>query len=307
MKPSSTETYRPRLIHEDPDVFSWNPDSESIARRHFHPLFHIIEQLGAGGVASVFKAVPGNDMNSEVVALKVIHSKLSGDVRLIDQFFKEIRLVSECSHECVVEIKGAWGHWYGMFYYAMKWINGQTLSERIENKEELDRIGIIKIINRILDGLCHVHEKRIIHRDLKPSNIMLEEKTNTPIICDFGMATLLRGAAELLNAFPGGTYEYMPPEQIENMRIANPRIDIYPIGLIGLELFGIPNKPPLFSGSPEEILEAKRSVTYNQIHALNNVGLESRLIDVLIKAILPNPVDRWPSAKIMQVAISRCI
>lgn len=192
----------------------------------------ILNQLGAGGMATVYNAFDSRDERN--VAVKVIlPSKRSSQI-FIQQFEKEAKVLAGLNHTNIVKVLD-----YGLDneqpFLVMDYIQGGTLKEAMKEPFRWEKAAAI--LAPIARALEYVHQQDIIHRDVKPSNILIDENYN-PLLSDFGIVKLLESQEEVESTAIGvgvGTPDYMSPEQGIGKSI-DYRADIYSLGLVFYEM-----------------------------------------------------------------------
>ncbi len=194
--------------------------------------YAILEKLGEGGMGVVYKA--HDTKLDRFVALKFLPTHLAASESDKARFVQEAQAAASLNHPNICTIYGIDEH-EGQLFFAMEFVDGQTLREKKESisfKQAID-IGI-----QIADGLAAAHEKGIVHRDIKPDNIMLR-KDGIAQIMDFGLAKL-RNATSNINRLTKagstvGTAGYMSPEQVQGEETDH-RSDIFSYGVLLYEL-----------------------------------------------------------------------
>ncbi len=157
--------------------------------------YRILEQLGQGGMATVYKAYhPALDRH---VALKVLHPAFTEDTNFIGRFQREAKLVAKLEHPNIVPIYDFAEH-EGHPFLVMKFIEGETLKARL-TKGRLKDDEIIKITKAVGAALTYAHKKGILHRDIKPSNVLLMGD-GLIYLADFGLARLAAASDSTLSA-----------------------------------------------------------------------------------------------------------
>ena len=187
--------------------------------------FRLKEQLGAGGMGIVFRAVR-EDGGGEV-ALKVLRDELSGDETFRRRFEHEARSAKEVLSPHLVAVLEA-GEAEGRYYLASEFVPGRTLEERVRQDGPLPLPDVIRIATELGAALDALHEAGIVHRDVKASNVLLRDD-GTAMLTDFGLA---KGEAYTVLTSPGqvmGTLDYLAPELIRGDE-ATPASDIYALG-----------------------------------------------------------------------------
>jgi serine/threonine-protein kinase len=206
--------------------------------------FEILEEIGRGGMATVYKA--RQTTINRTVAVKVLPRRLLHDPGFYERFEREVEVVSHLEHPHIVPIY-EYGQSDGMPYIAMRFLGGGSL-------ETLIRRGIpdLKTLERPLQqisrALDHAHRQGIIHRDLKPGNIMLDESGNA-YLSDFGIARVL--GSNMTGSMIVGTPAYMSPEQANGISLDG-RSDIYALGVVLFEL--LTGREPYQAETPVAIL-----------------------------------------------------
>ncbi len=190
--------------------------------------FDIQSEAGSGGMGTVYRAWDWN--TNSVVALKVLHVEASGQ---LDRFARETKLLSELDHPAIVRFLGQGQLADGRPYLAMEWLEGESLSERLER--ELFTIGeALSMATQVADALGAAHARGIVHRDLKPGNILLVERQLERIkLLDFGIASARGTEQDLTDTRTVlGTPGYMAPEQIQSSKHAGPSADVFALGCV---------------------------------------------------------------------------
>ncbi len=200
--------------------------------------FEIIEQIGKGGMASVYRAVQTSIKRP--VALKILGARFKRDEFLAARFHNEAALASRLNHPNTVTIFD-----FGVtdekdLYIAMELVDGCSLGTELKRQQIITWRRAARIALQIGESLRDAHINSIIHRDLKPENIMLADFQGVPEIVkvlDFGIAKILvdedavarEGTTSPNQVF--GTPEYMSPEQVASKEL-DPRTDIYSLGVV---------------------------------------------------------------------------
>ena len=182
--------------------------------------YHIIEQIGRGGMATVYKAFqPALD---RYVAVKVLVPDRV-ETNFVVRFEREARAIAKLRHRNILTIFD-YGHQGDLFYLVMEYVRGGTLKERLGWPQDLTYT--VSIISQVGDALAHAHRQGgIIHRDVKPANVLMAEE-DWPLLSDFGLAKMLEESLQLTTSGASiGTPQYMSPEQAQGLA-ADRRSDI---------------------------------------------------------------------------------
>jgi eukaryotic-like serine/threonine-protein kinase len=249
--------------------------------------YRIIEQLGQGGMAVIYKAF--DTRLERNVAIKVIRTKAipaQQHEQLMKRFEREAKAQAQFNHANIVPVFD-YGVHDGMPYLVMEFIPGGTLKDRITRPVKWQQA--IAWILPIADALAYAHEQGIIHRDVKPSNILLTLEGN-PILTDFGIAKVLETTEVTLTntGFGVGTPQYMAPEQWRNE--VCPQTDIYSLGTIFYEM--ITGQKPYDAETPAAI--AVKQATEPLVRPRKFISsLPESVEKVVYKALAFKPENRY--------------
>ena len=175
--------------------------------------YHILEQLGEGGMATVYKAY--DTRLERNVAIKIIRRGAFPPDQLdhmLKRFEREAKSLAKLSNPNIVKVLD-YGEHEGAPYLVMEYLPGNTLRQQMG--KPMPWQDAVRMLLPIAEALEYAHEHNIIHRDIKPANILLTEK-GQPMLSDFGIAKILESedVATLTGTGVGvGTPEYMAPEQ----------------------------------------------------------------------------------------------
>ncbi|MGD2245188.1 MAG: protein kinase [Candidatus Aminicenantes bacterium] len=193
--------------------------------------YQIIEEIGTGGMGTVYKAF--DNKIREKVALKLLKPEIAADETTIERFHHELKITRKIIHKNVC-------HMYHIsqeedtHYIIMEYIQGEDLKSTIRKMGRLTVGKTLDIAKQICEGLREAHKIGVVHRDLKPQNIMINEKGDAQIM-DFGIARSLKSGDFTRTGMVIGTPHYMSPEQIEGQKV-DQRTDIYALGIILYEM-----------------------------------------------------------------------
>ena len=196
-------------------------------------------ELGRGAMGVTYKAI---DINLRcAVALKVINALFIGDESARRRFVREARAAASVRHPNVASVfhLGKSGEGY---FYAMEYVEGETLGNLIKRCGRLDPKIALEIMNQVAAGLAAVHEQKLVHRDIKPTNIMVSLKDESRLIAkiiDLGLAKPVADAPTAVAiSSPGafaGTPEFASPEQFAGIDV-DIRSDLYSLGIVLWEM-----------------------------------------------------------------------
>jgi serine/threonine protein kinase len=252
--------------------------------------YRIIEKLGQGGMATVFKAYhPALD---RYVAIKVLHPAFKEDPQFLQRFAREARVVARLEHSNIVPIYDFAEH-NGQPYLVMKYIEGETLKARLQ-RSPLKKDEALKTIMAVGAALNYAHGKGVLHRDVKPSNIMIAMDGEV-YLTDFGLARMAEaGASTLTGDMLMGTPQYISPEQASGEKNLTACTDIYSFGIVLYEI--VVGRVPFNADTPFSIIH-DHIYTPLPLPSEVNPKVPLNIQQVLLKALAKNPEDRYQSGK----------
>jgi len=212
--------------------------------------YHILEQLGEGGMATVYKAY--DTRLERNVAVKVIRKSAFGSEvieRILKRFDREAKALARLNHPNIVPVID-YGEYVGAPYLVMPYLSGGTL--KLQLGEPKPWREAVRTLLPIAQALEYAHRQGVIHRDVKPSNILITD-SGQPMLTDFGIAKILEGdeAETLTGTGMGmGTPEYMAPEQWTGG--ANQQADQYSLGVVLYEM--LTGRKPYVADTPAALL-----------------------------------------------------
>jgi len=192
------------------------------------PGYQILSKLGAGAMASVFKAKQVS--LDRIVAIKVLPRKLSENAEYVKRFYLEGKAAAKLNHPNIVQAIDV-GEASGYHYFVMEYVEGHTLFDELAAGKVFAEQEALGIIIQIARALEHAHSQGLIHRDVKPKNVMMT-KDGAAKLADMGLARATSDVetaqAEAGRAY--GTPYYISPEQIRGEVNIDFRADIYSLG-----------------------------------------------------------------------------
>ena len=263
----------------------------------FNNRYEIIEKLGAGGTAIVYRA---QDMLlNRMVTVKILREEYANNVEFVRRFRHEAQAVASLSHHNIVGVYDV-GFEDNMHYIVMEFVEGESLKEYIKRKGALKLNEACNIITQVLAGLQHAHEHGIIHRDIKPHNILLG-KDGRAKVTDFGIAVGMSDVTMTYNTTNRimGSVHYISPEQVQGKAV-NERSDLYSAGVMFYEM--LTGKLPYNGETPISIAMQHVQGELVPPHEVNpNVPMG--ISYVVIRAMRKNPEMRYESAREMADAV----
>jgi len=250
--------------------------------------YHVIEQLGQGGMAVVYKAF--DTRLEREVALKLIRTESfapSVAGQMLKRFEREGKSLARMMHPNIVPIHD-YGEHNGSPYLVMSYIAGGTLKDF--SGRVMPYAQAASLLAPVARALAYAHELNIIHRDVKPSNVLITVK-GQPMLSDFGVAKILESedGGTLTGTGVGiGTPEYMAPEQWVNKVV--PQTDTYALGVVFYEL--VTGHKPYTADTPAAILI--KQVNDPLPRPKKYVpGLPDEVEKIIFKAMTKNPGERY--------------
>lgn len=207
--------------------------------------YEIIELIGSGGMANVYKALCHRLNRYD--AVKIMRDETAANTELRRRFCAESQAVAMLSHPNIVSVYDV-SHSDDVEYIVMELIEGITLKQYLQKKSVLEPAEVLDFTTQIAKALEHAHSKGIIHRDIKPQNIMLL-KDGMIKVADFGIASL-ESDIEENNGEAVGSVHYIAPEQARG-QAPDARSDIYSLGIVMYEM--LTGKLPYIGASDVEV------------------------------------------------------
>jgi len=257
--------------------------------------YRIVEQLGQGGMATVFKAY--HAALDRYVAIKVMHPAFKEDPTFLARFQREARVVAKLEHPNIVPVYDYAEH-NGAPYLVMKFVEGETLKAKLA-RGPISLTEAVKIVEAVGTGLDYAHKQGILHRDIKPSNVMLAADGNV-YLADFGLARIAQaGESTLSSDSLLGTPHYMSPEQAKGVKELDAGTDIYSLGVVIYEL--VVGRLPFSADTPFAIIHDHIYTPLPMPHDVNP-NVPEAIERVLLKALAKERADRYPDVAAMVAA-----
>jgi serine/threonine-protein kinase len=195
--------------------------------------YSLVRKIGEGGMGTVYHGV--QTKLDRHVALKVLPKFRTEDKAFLERFEREAKAAAALNHPNIVQVYDI-GEENGTHFFAMEFVDGEDLAQRLEREEKLPLEDGLSIIHSIAKALQFAHSRTIIHRDIKPDNIMVSQEGDIKL-ADMGLAKSVDEDKGVTATGVGlGTPYYMAPEQAEDASRADHRSDIYALGITLLHL-----------------------------------------------------------------------
>ncbi|MBM7687366.1 serine/threonine protein kinase [Enterococcus ureilyticus] len=259
--------------------------------RKLNGRYHIIGNIGSGGMANVFLA---HDLILDRdVAVKVLRFDFQNDQAAIRRFQREALAATELVHPNIVSVYDV-GEEDGLQYLVMEYVKGMDLKRFIQTQYPIPYAKTVDIMEQILSAVSLAHEHRIIHRDLKPQNILMDE-SGVVKITDFGIAIALTETSITQTNTMLGSVHYLSPEQARGSMATN-QSDVYAVGIILYEML-TGNVP--FDGESAVTIALKHF--QEEMPSVKNFdpNIPQSLENVVLHATTKDPADRYKTAEEM--------
>jgi len=263
-------------------------------------LYEIVEQLGRGGMATVFKA--RHTVLERDAALKFLDLAFLEDPEFVKRFRHEARVIAGLDHPNIVPVFDFSEH-QGLPYLVMKFVEGETLKARL-GRGRLTVTESAVMIHSIGGGLSYAHAQGVLHRDVKPSNVLLG-RDGSIYLADFGLARIAASAQSTLSReFMIGTPQYISPEQARSEPNLDARTDIYSLGILIYEL--LVGQVPFDADTPISIIHDHLQTPPPRPSA-KAPGISEDLDRAILRALAKDKKDRFASVDEMVNAVRQAM
>ena len=264
--------------------------------------YRILEQIGQGGMAKVFKAY--QPAMNRVVALKLLPDLYAQDENARVRFRQEARIIASLEHPHILPVHD-FGETEENAFLVMRYLQAGNLKNLLavapENRLSLQDASLI--LSQIASALDYAHQKGIVHRDVKPANILID-RHGRAFLTDFGVAKVLEATQELTRTGSTlGTPAYMSPEQAAGKEVDG-RSDVYSLGIVLYQM--LVGRPPFDADTPYATLIAHINESLPLPSSINQ-KLPENVELVLIKALAKDPEERFQSAGEITNAIQEAL
>jgi serine/threonine protein kinase len=259
-------------------------------------------ELGRGAMGITYKAFDRN-LRCDV-ALKVITGRLLEDETAASRFLREARSAAKLRHRNVASVFHLGQHG-GSYFYAMEFIDGETVTERVKRDGPLDCLFALEVAQQVASALIAAEVQNLVHRDIKPSNLMLVREGDGEIlvkVIDFGLAktVVMQSTADLTSGGFVGTPYFASPEQLDR-QTEDIRSDIYSLGIT---LWFMLTGKPTFMGSVASVIaqHMDRMPPYD-----NLAILPAEVVAVLRRMLEKDPERRIQTPAALRSELRSCI
>jgi serine/threonine-protein kinase len=261
-------------------------------------------KIGEGGMGVIYAGV--HPIIGKKIALKVLNREMAANPDVVARFIQEAKSVNQIGHRNIVDIFSFGRLSDGRHYFAMEFLEGQSLSSRLAADIRIPWSEAIQIWLQVSAAIDAAHQQGIVHRDLKPDNIFLSPSPEGPFckVLDFGIAKLLGdgppGISKTGTGVPIGTPAYMSPEQARGAQVDH-RTDLYAFGIIMYET--IAGRPPFLEQTFVALLTAHLTGTPPPL--ADAVDIHPELNHLVTKLLLKEPGERYPDMATVRAELIR--
>jgi serine/threonine-protein kinase len=251
--------------------------------------YRVIEQLGSGGMATVFKSYHAS--LDRYVAIKVLHPAFKADPQFFERFKREARIVAKLEHPNIIPVYDFNEH-QGEPYLVMRFVEGDTLKPKMKG-QPMPPTEVMRLIRPVCEALAYAHRQGVLHRDIKPSNIMVT-KDESIFVTDFGLARMVEaGESTLSQDMMVGTPQYISPEQAQGIKDLDGRTDIYSLGVVLYEM--LTGRVPFSADTP---FATVHDHIYTPLPPPSSINpeIDPAIERMLLKALAKDPEDRYATA-----------
>lgn len=261
--------------------------------------YELIERVGGGGMAIVYKA--RCRLLNRFVAVKILRSEFTDDEEFVNRFRIEAQAAASLSHPNIVSIFDV-GHEDNIHYIVMEYIDGITLKEYIGQMGALPWREAINIAIQICSAIEQAHKNHIVHRDIKPHNILIT-KEGIAKVTDFGIARAVSSATITMVGSTIGSVHYFSPEQARG-GFTDEKSDLYSLGITIYEM--VTGKVP-FDGESPVAVALKHIQEKAERPSDVNSSIPKGVNDLILKAIKKDQNLRYQNASEMLFDMQRTL
>ena len=261
--------------------------------------YEIIEKIGTGGMATVYKAKC--KILNRFVAVKVLREEFTTDEEFIRRFNSEAQSAASLTHPNIVSIYDV-GQEYNIYYIVMELVQGKTLKQIISKEGKLPWKWSVNIAIQIASALEAAHKNNIVHRDIKPHNIIITED-GIAKVADFGIAKAVSNSTITAFGTTIGSVHYFSPEHARG-GYTDAKSDLYSLGVVMYEM--LTGKVPFDADTPVSI--ALKHMQEEPVAPMKlNQSIPFAINQIILKAMKKDINERYQSATEMLKDLSMAL
>jgi len=270
------------------------------------PGYDMIKVLGRGGMGCVMMG--RNQQTGAAVAIKTLLPEFAVSDKAMRRFMREMDVAAALKHPHIVEFLDRGVH-NGVVYLVTEFVDGPDAAKLADAQGgRLPLKETVAIISQVLEALSHAHARGYIHRDIKDQNILVKGTgpNLSAKLTDFGLAKSFTQSGMSGVTVAGemaGTLSYMPPEQLRNFRDVKPQSDIYALGMTAYSL--LTGQVALNLGRKTSMAETIKAIFEQPTIPLaqRDPRLPAQVCEIIDRALVKDPAQRWQSAQAMRTAL----
>ena len=260
--------------------------------------YRILELLGEGGMAFVFKAK--DEQLERNVAIKTLKPIYISDSNFVSRFKREAQTAANLNHPNIVQIFD-WGVEDNEPYFVMEYVEGTTLSSVLAKNKRVNISDALYIGSQVSAALHEAHENNLVHRDIKPGNIMITPGGKIKVT-DFGIVSIQDEDSDITKSGTIlGTANYISPEQAQGLPVSK-QSDLYSLGVVLYEL--ISGKTPFDGDTPISIATKHLTEKPKPISELIN-DIPTGVEKIVLKLLNKKQINRYKSAEDLRAALNQ--
>ncbi len=250
--------------------------------------YELLEEIGRGGMSTVYKARRVQAENQKPVAIKVF-SAIDKDTKLHEHFISEQKILSNLTHPNIITMHHGGTTEQGISYLVMELLEGARDIDDFVATAKLPAKAIIELVLKAAEAISYAHSQLVIHRDIKPSNLLISQTGELRVV-DFGIAKLIKqDQATDQNTIMALTPSYASPEQINGQQISV-QTDIFSLAVVAVKLLN--GKSPF---TMDRVIKSCAQDEQQVDQALKNNHFDNDLRNILNKALKADPTLRYAS------------
>ncbi len=269
------------------------------SQRTIQDSYEILEKLGEGGMATVYKA--RQNSLGRTVAVKEIKPAFATHPELSERFKREAKTAAGIVHQNIVQVYNFGEPKKGGLFIVMEYVEGQDLKTLLAQAGPIPPVIAALIGHQVAYALAYAHERGLVHRDVKPGNIMVSSHAEIKLM-DFGIVRERDSDLTKTGAFLG-TPSYMSPEQLLGEEV-NPASDIFSLGVVLYEILA--GEKPFKADSDSTLSKKVRTEKQTKLRSLNS-EVPRKLQGIVNKCLNKWPEKRFQSGEELARALAKCM